>query len=133
MTVDESAIRATGELIQGYAAPIILAPRPSVGGKEFHNASGVFIELRKKYFFVTALHVVRDFCKILEREPALLAHLGYTQFDIRDRLVHPDADADVAFLSVTQDEAEAVASWIYRPLEWPPVTPGVETLVGIAG
>jgi len=126
-------LRATGDLIVGYAYAAILAPRPSLGG-EFHGASGVFVELRGRYFFVTANHVVsHDFDAIRLREPNLVMHLGDAQFVPASRVIYADPDADVAFLEVTQAEAEAVGRWIYRPLLWPPEPPRVGDLMGIAG
>src|SRR6266446_4177401 len=134
MAIDEQAIQATGDLLQRYALAIIIAPRPSVGLEPFRQASGILIAIDRKHFLVTAHHVVeRDFKQIERVEPRVLLHLGATQFKPKDRLVHVDADADVAFLDVTQHEAEAVGSWIYDSTTWPPETPGLGAMVGIAG
>ena len=134
MTSDDQAIKLTGELIQNYATPVILAPRPSAGLEPFHHASGVLVEMGKRHFLVTALHVVkRHFERLEGAAPGLLVHLGEAQFKPKDRLVRADADADVAFLGVTQQEAEAVGSWIYRASSWPPAPPSVGEMIGVAG
>ena len=129
---EEMAVKASGDLVLGYAAAIILGARPSRGGA-IQTASGIFVELRDRFFFLTARHVLDDYDRLRKHNPDLLAHLGQTQFNPHERLVYRDDDADLAFLQVSEQETADLGRWIYKPMDWPPAAPEVGDLVDIVG
>ncbi len=124
--------KQTGDLIQGYAGAMIIGPRPSEG-EEINHGSGIIVDYCDAFFFVTAWHVLDAYQGKTGDDDRVIAHLAFAQFDAGDRIVAKDQDADVVFLRISKEEADALGTWRYAPPRWPPTVPEAGQLVGLVG
>jgi len=121
-------------LARDLAVPIIFAPPPKTGG-EINGATGTVLELKGKYFVVTASHVLEGYEKRLQSEEGLNFQVGHLPpFDPLPRIAWRDPARDTLLLNLSADEARQVGSCIASTsMGWPPPTPEVGQLVLIAG
>ena len=131
-----AVLRETNNLAYSYAAALIIAAPPSVGGVVNHG-SGIIMRLGQDHFFLTAEHIVRTWYDRYATDKSVMLHLaapnGAAQFTAEDRLVFYDREADIAALRVTAEEARSVGTFVYVPQSWPPPAPTVGEMVYIAG
>jgi hypothetical protein len=108
-------------LAQSYAAPIVLAPPPTIIDGLVNGATGAVVKWNCKYFVLTASHVLDEYEKRLCAGEELNWQVGrLPPFDPLSRIKWRDYAADTLLLSMSKDEALKVGSVIVSaPKEMP--------------
>src|ERR1700689_141286 len=95
-------------LARDYAAPIIFAPPPSVGGK-INGASGCVVRLASGTFVITASHVLAGYEDRVVKGERLNWQVGnLPPFDPVPRVEWRSREKDVALLRISENEARNI-------------------------
>lgn len=91
------------------------------GHAEIRSATCFFLKTPNKLLAVTARHVILEYKRALAEEPATLCQIGNIRFQPEDRLIGIGTRADIATLSITEEELGKIGK--HPTSYWPPAPP----------